>query len=286
MLQDLDICGIGGDLVSEACSPPIEGTQDVVAVYAKSDIKGYTYKAGVIPATSKMKIIEAVFLKFARRAYILTGRRNSNAPQSSFNGEGLGKHTHLFDYTVFATDPETVYQLQELCASKSVAIVPNNNGWYLVYGRENGLDILTGLQEVNNADTGGAFRITSSAQARSFADYFAKYTGVSAPYVYDKDLTQELFEDLFTPPFYDITSIVPGATTKVVLDVADKPMIDKSIVGRTVYFENIVGTVGDDATDGLNGKSFVIQSILPDGVSFVITADTTGLTFTSGGKVR
>lgn len=51
--------------------------------------------------------------------------------------------------------------------------------------------------------------------------------------------------------------------------------------GDVVAIAAITGTIGSDATNGLNGKSFVISHVLTN--SFVIEANTTGLVYTSGG---
>lgn len=51
--------------------------------------------------------------------------------------------------------------------------------------------------------------------------------------------------------------------------------------GDVVVIAAVVGTIGTDATNGLNGKTFVINHVLAN--SFVIEANTTGLVYTSGG---
>jgi hypothetical protein len=51
--------------------------------------------------------------------------------------------------------------------------------------------------------------------------------------------------------------------------------------GDVVVIAALVGTIGTDATNGLNGKTYVINHVLAN--SFVIEANTTGLVYTSGG---
>lgn len=51
--------------------------------------------------------------------------------------------------------------------------------------------------------------------------------------------------------------------------------------GDVVVIAGITGTIGTDATNGLNGKTYVVNHVLAN--SFVIEANTTGLTYTSGG---
>jgi hypothetical protein len=51
--------------------------------------------------------------------------------------------------------------------------------------------------------------------------------------------------------------------------------------GDIVAIAGITGTIGTDATYGLNGKSFTVKNITTN--TFAIEANTTGLTYTSGG---
>jgi hypothetical protein len=51
--------------------------------------------------------------------------------------------------------------------------------------------------------------------------------------------------------------------------------------GDVVAIASITGTMGTDATNGLNGKSFVVKNVTAN--TFCIEANTVGLTYTSGG---
>lgn len=51
--------------------------------------------------------------------------------------------------------------------------------------------------------------------------------------------------------------------------------------GDIVSIASITGTMGTDATNGLNGKSFVVKNVTTN--TFAIEANTVGLTYTSGG---
>jgi len=51
--------------------------------------------------------------------------------------------------------------------------------------------------------------------------------------------------------------------------------------GDVVAIAAIVGTIGTDATNGLNSKSFVISNVTTN--TFAVEANTTGLAYTSGG---
>ena len=51
--------------------------------------------------------------------------------------------------------------------------------------------------------------------------------------------------------------------------------------GDVVAIASITGTIGTDATNGLNGKSYTIKNVTTN--TFCIEANTTGLTYTSGG---
>lgn len=51
--------------------------------------------------------------------------------------------------------------------------------------------------------------------------------------------------------------------------------------GDVTTFASIVGTLGTDSTNGLNGKTLVISNVTAN--TFCVNANTTGLTYTSGG---
>lgn len=51
--------------------------------------------------------------------------------------------------------------------------------------------------------------------------------------------------------------------------------------GDIVAIASITGTMGTDATNGLNGKSFVVKNVTTN--TFAVEANTVGLTYTSGG---
>lgn len=51
--------------------------------------------------------------------------------------------------------------------------------------------------------------------------------------------------------------------------------------GDIVAIASITGTMGTDATNGLNGKSFVVKNVTTN--TFAIEANTSGRTYTSGG---
>jgi hypothetical protein len=276
-------CGINADLVrKKRCSPPAEGTKDIAQLINYFDILKYTFDANF--DGGDLKIITGIKLKFTKRAYRLEGRNNSIAPQNNFDGAGIGKYLHLLDFTVFDDEPETANALKEFNAGKSIGIVETNNEWFKVLGRTGGLSSLSGNQEVISPDTGGGYRVSSQATAKSYADYLAVYT--SSPRAYNYEASKALFESLIIPSYFDIANIIVGATTTIVLDdTVDKPFVQDAKVGTLVFFKDIVGTVGSDAVNGLNNKSIAISEII-DEKTFKIATNTTALVYTSGGDVR
>lgn len=276
-------CGINADFVrKKRCSFPAEGTKDIALLINYFDILKYTYDTAF--DGGDLKIISGIKLKFTKRAYRLEGRNNSIAPQNNFDGAGIGKYLHLLDFTVFDDEPETANALKEFNAGKSIGIVETNNEWFKVLGRNGGLTSLSANQEVVSPDTGGGYRVTSQATAKAYADYLAVYD--TSPRAYDYEASKALFESLIIPSYFNIANIVVGATTTIVLDDAtDKPFVQDAKVGTLVFFNGIVGTVGSDATNGLNGKNIAISEII-DEKTFKIATNTTGLAYTSGGQAR
>ena len=77
-----------------------------------------------------------------------------------------------------------------------------------------------------------------------------------------------------------------GSAKTITAAVANYPTIITSAAhglsnGDNVAIAAITGTMGTDATNGLNGKSFTIKNVTTN--TFAIEANTTGLTYTSGG---
>lgn len=77
-----------------------------------------------------------------------------------------------------------------------------------------------------------------------------------------------------------------AAAKTITLGAAGSPTILTSaahgmVNGDSVVIAAIVGTMGTDAVNGLNGKTFTIKNVTTN--TFCIEANTTGLVYTSGG---
>jgi len=77
-----------------------------------------------------------------------------------------------------------------------------------------------------------------------------------------------------------------GAAKTITAAVAGFPTIITSAAhgmtnGDVCVFAAIVGTMGTDAVNGLNGKTIVISNVTTN--TFCVNVNTTGLTYTSGG---
>lgn len=82
-----------------------------------------------------------------------------------------------------------------------------------------------------------------------------------------------------------ISGTAGGAKTITAVSIGFPAIITSSAHGLAngdvVAIAAITGTVGTDATSGLNGKSYVVKNVTTN--TFAIEANTTGLTYTSGG---
>lgn len=279
-----DVCGITGNLGDATCATGAPGTLDELLLIDTKDVKTFLYDTTTFPSKKgELKIITGAEFYFGGQAYSSVGRNNSIAPKSTYNGEGVGAHTHTLDFTAFGSDYETIYQVNELARGSFVAIVQTNNGDTRLLGRTGKMRVTSTEQDFLSADTGGQTRIMATATAKAPADFFAVYDNGTI----DEQATQIAFDTLKQSPYYDIASIVIGTETRVVLNPADNPRVSKKLVGKRVFFDNtIVGTVGAVLADNDDGNGFVIKSVGNDGISFTIDFDTTGLVYTSGGQVR
>lgn len=84
---------------------------------------------------------------------------------------------------------------------------------------------------------------------------------------------------------FQISTGTGGAKTITAIAVGNPTIITSTAHGLTagdvVTIAAITGTAGTDATNGLNGKTFVITHVTANTIA--INANTTGLAYTSGG---
>lgn len=283
----MSTCGLNDDLVRiDECVSPTEGTEDRGFIANFKDVVRWT-KGNNAPSKVASIIFNGVKMKFTKRFFKIEGRNNSINGLNSFDGTGmLGKYTHGLNFTAYSDKPEIAAALRELNSGKAVAVIQTKNQEFKIAGRESGLITQEANQDISLADNGGTYNIVMQGVAGQYMEYLKVYTGTLPNVAEDFPLSASAFDSLQEKTAWAITGITVGATTRIVLDdTVDNPYVHEAEVGTLVSFADIVGTVGTDGTNGLNGKSFAIASII-DKKTFTITANTTGLVYTSGGTAK
>lgn len=165
----LAICGeLSAEILAD-CETPLTGGVDTTVYLAnKSDIEGVTrdeYNPLLISA------ITMVTGKKFFRYQGLKGTDNSVEPKDEFVRL---KYSSGFDHgtalSVFAIDPDTKYEIEQLSKAVVVAIFQNNmrgedgSSAFEIRGLDVGLELESLLREPENADTQGAFNIVLKTQ--------------------------------------------------------------------------------------------------------------------------
>jgi len=284
------ICGLDSDLTREnACESPVAGTKDLGGLINYNDVKGWKKQTTpLLPTTGKFqKVFNMPDMKFTKRAYKIEGKNNSIQLNDNLNGTGMfNQFTHALNFQVLGDSAFLAKAIEELSAGKFVGVVATKNQNIKIIGKVGGLVVQTVVLDSSSQDNGGTYKIESlSTDEPGLCDFMETYTGTSPNFVIDQNLTNANFQSLFEAQPYPITGITIGTTTRIDLDAATLPYVNEAKVGDLVTFNGIVGTVGTDAIDGLNGKTFAISAII-DSNTFEIAQDTTGLVYTSGGTAK
>jgi hypothetical protein len=280
-------CKYTGDLVRKnTCLSPQSGTNDIAFIASIKDIVKWT-KGLNVPVEEAEQVFRRPIMKFTKKFYKIEGRNNSIQGMAEFDGTGsFGKYTHQLNFSVYEDSPIITARLRELNAEKIVSVIQTNNKQFKILGKDSGLIVQTNSQDTSSEDTGGTYTINALGKASAFPDHLAVYSAELPNSVYNFELSQTEFQLLKDATKWPISAIAVGLTTTITLnDTTNNPFVDEAEIGTLVYFEDIVGTVGTDLTRGLNGKSFPITSII-NNKTFTISADTTGLLYSSGGTAQ
>ena len=160
---------------------PNSGTQDRLILINKDDIASYT------PHSYVPKSYTAIVFKTGKVGYAFDGQFNSNKAKNTLLRTTYSiKYTHTIDFVAFDVSPDAMNTLETLNLARLVAVYLDNNGYYRIMGKNNGLIVQTNEGDTSNQDTGGGHLLQLfSGEEKKFADYLAAYTGTSPNFVYD-----------------------------------------------------------------------------------------------------
>jgi hypothetical protein len=153
--------------VARSCKPLVSGTKDALVVLPLDNI------LAVVPHPTVKKAV-TITRKPSTKAYIFEGKNNSNVLRSDVIKTKYGEtYKHEVDLLAFGVDPDAISTVEDLHATRSAAIVENNNGFFEVAGLNAGLQTTKGTRDTANKDTGGAPEITlASEEETGYPEFF------------------------------------------------------------------------------------------------------------------
>lgn len=149
--------GITAGAVYDCTNPLKGGARERVRLINYEDI----YEGGVV--TIVAEIVTAITLRTgSKQAWSFEGYNRSMRPKYELvRGAFSVGYKHTIDFLVFQRDDATKKVLEAMAFTKIVAVVENidrdDNMAYEVYGLNSGLELVTNVADLNDADSNGAW---------------------------------------------------------------------------------------------------------------------------------
>ena len=136
------------------------GAKETIRLINFNDI----YPDGTVTfdATDTQKVTDIVLASGGKQAYKFHGFNRSMKPKYELvRGAYSVGYTHTIDFVVFQIDYDTKMELTALAMNRVVAVVENldqnDDNPYEVYGLDAGLELVSNVRDLNDADSNGAF---------------------------------------------------------------------------------------------------------------------------------
>ena len=186
-------CGKVKRGIAAPCEPAVGGLQTKLVQLRFDDIL-----SAVRDATNPKLVV--LTKKPTTKGYLFEGLGESNVARAKMTPSKYGSPTyaHEVDLVAFTSDPADYATAEDLAKDKTVSIVPDNNGNYLIYGLNAGLKGTKNDTDSANGDTGGAPEITlASTKEKGLADFFVVMDNTGGTPVVDPVATKAAFEALY-----------------------------------------------------------------------------------------
>jgi len=161
---------IAADITGYDCSnPPIKGAENTGLLINRADIDTWNLLAG---EQFKVKID---LVCGGPTAYEVTqsGKQPWNGTQQEMvEGTNQNTITNTVQMVVLKQDEDWAQQLFALMNGEFVAVIPNKNGTYQVYGLEAGLHCTGAVRELYNDDTLSGWQITFTEEGAAKGTFF------------------------------------------------------------------------------------------------------------------
>lgn len=196
----MSTCGkIAADLLIDCDYQIIPGVTDNLLLINVDDIDRTQGTDGFTLNGTNPQIIEGIFLKSTKEAYLYEGQRQSITGLSEMTPiEQVVGYRHQIDFKVFATSPTIKAELEKLAKGKVIAILKNNyinstgNSAYELYGKQVGLQVT--VQTRSTTENGGAFMVTLSTPENYIEGHMP-----NTVFLTNLATTEALVEALYTP---------------------------------------------------------------------------------------
>ena len=158
---------IEADITGYDCSnPPIKGAEGEGLLINRADIESYSGSGFERVPTLKCGGLKAYTIT-------LGGKQPWNGTQQEMvEGANANTITNTVQFVVLKHDEEWAEQLFALANGDFVAIVPNKNGTYQIYGTETGLHASGAIRELYSDDNLAGWQVTMVEEGATMGNYF------------------------------------------------------------------------------------------------------------------
>lgn len=156
--------GLTGGAVHDADDAVQGGVLERIRLINYSDLR----PSGTITfdGTNTNMITDLVLISGSKQAWSFEGFNRSAKPKYELVRAGFSVgYTHTIDFVVFQIDYDTKIELTKMAYGKFIAVVENIDknvdmeNPYEVYGLDAGLELVTNVRDLNDADSGGNFML-------------------------------------------------------------------------------------------------------------------------------
>lgn len=163
---------ISSDIAGYNCeNPMIKGAESVGLLINRSEIGSFT-RSGFD--------ITAMTLKCGgKKAYkiVQSGKSPFNGSQQEMvDGTYINTITNTVQFVILAQDYNVAEDIYAIANGDFVAIIPDKNGNYQVYGLESGLKCSAAVRELYNDDTLAGWQVTMTEEGATLGNLFTTAT--------------------------------------------------------------------------------------------------------------
>lgn len=159
---------IEADITGYDCAnPPVKGAANEGILINRAEIESYT--------TSGFMKCPVLICGGKHHGYRITlcGKQPWNGTQQEMvEGTNVNTITNTLQFVVLAHDENFAEQLFALANGDFVAVIPNKNGTYQIYGTETGLHASGAIRELYSDDNLAGWQVTMTEEGATVGNFF------------------------------------------------------------------------------------------------------------------